>query len=170
MVNSWTEASAHIKTRPLDRPDNQSYNIKKCLQEAVRDTMARHCSGISNTDDPAALQELQSRHPASEIPPSLDHTPPAITVAVELVHSTLVGFSKGSSPGWSKLHAQHLLDATNLSAPITSECLVAFTKWINLLLSGLGHPLLAPWLCGAPLTALNKKSGGFCPIAIGETF
>ena len=28
---------------------------------------------------------------------------------------------------------------------------------------------LAPWFCGAPLTALAKKGGSFHPIAVGET-
>ena len=28
---------------------------------------------------------------------------------------------------------------------------------------------LAPWFCGAPLTALAKKSGGFRPIAVGSS-
>ena len=28
---------------------------------------------------------------------------------------------------------------------------------------------VAPWFCGAPLTALIKPGGGFCPIAVGET-
>ena len=27
---------------------------------------------------------------------------------------------------------------------------------------------ISPWLSGAPLTALNKKSGGICLFAIGE--
>jgi len=39
---------------------------------------------------------------------------------------------------------------------------------MNHLLAGKGPSCLAPWLCGAPLTALLKKSGGVRPIAVGE--
>jgi len=36
------------------------------------------------------------------------------------------------------------------------------------LLSGKAPSCLAPWLCGAPLTALLKKEGGIFPIAVSE--
>ena len=39
---------------------------------------------------------------------------------------------------------------------------------MNHLLSGKAPSCLAPWLCGAPLTALRKKGGGVRPIAVGE--
>ena len=36
------------------------------------------------------------------------------------------------------------------------------------MLSGKLDRRIAPWLCGAPLTALRKKSSGFRPIAVGD--
>ena len=45
-----------------------------------------------------------------------------------------------------------------------------FGKFINFLFSAKAPLCLAPWLCGAPLTALVKKSGGVRPIAVGEVF
>ena len=54
-------------------------------------------------------------------------------------------------------------------APAASECLQALTHCVNYLLSGKLDPCAAPWFCGAPLTALIKPSGGFRPIAVGET-
>jgi len=81
----------------------------------------------------------------------------------------LVGIPKGTSPGASKRHAQHLLDALSGStAPAAGECLCSLTCFTNHLLSGKGPSCLAPWLCSAPLTALLKKGGGVCPIAVGE--
>ncbi len=45
------------------------------------------------------------------------------------------------------------------------------TRWINLLISGKAHPLLAPWLSGAHLTALIKPNNkGYRPIAVGDCF
>jgi len=41
---------------------------------------------------------------------------------------------------------------------------------MNFLLAGKASPLLAPWLCGAPLIAPLKKNRGVCPIAVGEIF
>ena len=47
-----------------------------------------------------------------------------------------------------------------------------FSLWYQLwslwFTSATPSPLLVPWLCGAPLTALLKKNGGFRPIAVGE--
>ena len=83
----------------------------------------------------------------------------------------LLMFPKGSSPGGSRRHIQHLVDATcDTKAPAAHECFVEVTRWLNLLLGGKVHRLLASWLCGAPITALNKKNlDGFRPIAVDET-
>ena len=54
------------------------------------------------------------------------------------------------------------------TAPAAGECLRSLTCFMNHLLSGKGPACLAPWLCGAPLTALLKKGGGVRPIAVGE--
>ena len=43
------------------------------------------------------------------------------------------------------------------------------TRCINVLLSGKLDSRVSPWFCDAPLTALIKPGGGFCPIAVGET-
>ena len=70
-------------------------------------------------------------------------------------------FQKAYSPGASKLQVQHLLDAvTGSTAPAAREWLLSLTCLMNHLLSGKAPPCLAPWLCGAPLTALLKKGGG----------
>ena len=36
-------------------------------------------------------------------------------------------------------------------------------------MSGKAPHLAAPWPCGAPITALHKKKGGVCSIAVFET-
>ena len=65
---------------------------------------------------------------------------------------------------------EHLTEPIlNCSAPAFQDCLMELTRWLNHLLSGKGNPLLAPWLCSAPLTALHKKDQrGFQHIAVGE--
>ena len=54
-------------------------------------------------------------------------------------------------------------------APSGQSCLDSLTFFGNNLIAGKLPTTIAPWLCGAPLTALKKKSGGFGPIAVGET-
>jgi len=79
------------------------------------------------------------------------------------------GFPKGTSPGTSKLCAQHLLDAiSGTTAPAAWDCLASLTCLMNYLLSGKAPSCLVPWLCGAPLMALLKKEGGIFPIAVSE--
>ena len=68
------------------------------------------------------------------------------------------------------MRIQHLLDATiGNTAPAANDCLASLTRWTNCLLAGQLDRRLSPWLCGAPLTALLKPSGGVRPIAVGET-
>lgn len=44
-------------------------------------------------------------------------------------------------------------------------------RWLNLLVAGKAYVLLAPWLYGAPLTALIKPDNkGFRPIAVETAF
>src|SRR5207248_10878210 len=51
-----------------------------------------------------------------------------------------------------------------------SELLSAITSFANTLLSGQCHPSVLPILFGGSLIALEKKSGGIRPIAIGYTW
>ena len=47
-------------------------------------------------------------------------------------------------------------------------CLDELTLLMNILLAGRMDHRAAPWLVGAPLTALVKKGGGFRSFAVGE--
>ena len=54
-----------------------------------------------------------------------------------MVLNCLQAFPKGTSPGASKLHAQHLLDAiAGTAAPDAHDCLTSLTCLMNYLLSG----------------------------------
>ena len=128
-------------------------------------------NGNATYDDDQALTDLLRRHPQKSLPATKD-IPTPLAVSTEVVLSALKRFPRGSSPGASRLRIQHLLGAIcGTTAPASSECLVQLTKWLNQLLSGTAHSLLAPWLCGAPLTALKKpNSDGYRPIAVGEVY
>jgi len=115
--------------------------------------------GVAGYDYDSAYQDLLARHPSSPCPDiGVKSTVPALTVDESMVLSCLRAFPKGTSPGASKLRAQHLLDAiAGSTAPAARDCLLSLTCLMNHLLSGNAPPCLAPWLCGAPLTALLKK-------------
>ncbi|XP_062518293.1 uncharacterized protein LOC134193482 [Corticium candelabrum] len=125
--------------------------------------------GTAAHNDTQALEELLQRHPQHVLPDWNDDIPPPLTVSSESVLSALHDFPKASSPGASQLHCQHLLDATDgNSSPLSKDCLDRLTRLICFLLSGQADSRIAPWLSGAPLTALLKKQGGIRPIAVGE--
>ena len=83
--------------------------------------------------------------------------------------AALRAFPKATSPGAAKLRAQHILDAVSGTiAPAAQTCLEHLTRLMNKLLAGAIDPQVAPWLSGAPLTALVKKKGGYRPFVVGE--
>ena len=125
--------------------------------------------GVAGHDDNNAYQDLLKRHPCSSCPIVTSPSQSSLTIDESMVLICLRAFPKGTSPGASKLRAQHLLHAiAGSTAPAAKECLLSLTRFMNHLLSGKAPSCLAPWLCGAPLTALLKKGGGIWPIAVGE--
>ena len=113
---------------------------------------------------------MQRRHPDDVLPTWCEALPPPLVANTSVVLSCLEAFPRGSSLGFSHLLAQHLLDAikgTNVHA--AANCLDNVKKLMNLLLSGKADHRIAPWLRGALLTALHRSSGGFRPIAVGDT-
>ena len=124
--------------------------------------------GRTSADNVEALNDIIARHPHHSLPIQSDnHTiSPSITIDLCGVTFALKRFPRGS-----KLRAQHLLDSTSGStSPYAPSCLSELTRFINMLLAGKIDARIAPWLVGAPLIALQKKDGGYRPIAVGEVF
>ena len=125
----------------------------------------------ASENDSNTLQDLINRHPLHPLHSWSDKLPPALCATASHVPESLKGFPLGSSPGFSKLRPQHLLDAiVGTCTPAAQECLDRLTQWINVAVSGKMDRRIAPFMTGAPLTALCKKGGqGVRPIAVGET-
>jgi hypothetical protein len=65
------------------------------------------------------------------------------------------------------LRHTHLLEMISCGIPqVSKECLNALTNLTNTLAAGRAPRDIAPWLCGASLAALSKRSGGVRPIAV----
>ena len=66
---------------------------------------------------------MLARHPPADLPTWDDSLPPQLVVNREAVMLALGSFPRGSSPGGSKLRAQHLVDAmTGTTVPAALEC------------------------------------------------
>ena len=122
-------------------------------------------------EDDATLDALRQRHPAA---PSDRAAPPdpsllgAAQVTEEHITKAVRSFPAGSSGGPDGLRPQHLVDM--VTCVVAGPALVtALTSFVNLLLEGQCPPEVAQVLFGGRMFALQKKSGGVRPIAIGYT-
>ena len=123
------------------------------------------------TDIDATYAKLQERHPD---PPSDSRqaTDPAgfsaIQVTEQQVMSAIRTFPPGSAGGPDGVRPQHILDLVccRENGP---ALLTAITAFVNSLLDGKCHQAVTPILFGGTLMALEKKTGGIRPIAIGYT-
>ena len=170
----WEVATSQAKS---PRPSTSSNNLQRALFKGReghygKAIQALQSQGIASPNNVSALIDLIHRHPQSPLPPHQANFPPPLSTSPKMVRATLQSFPKDSSPGGSGLRIQHLIDlASNSAIPASWDCLNSLTRWLNHLLSGKANPALAPWICGAPLTALHKKGNkGFRPIAVGEIY
>ena len=125
--------------------------------------------GCGSSDDNKAFEELIGRHPIHNLPSLSDNIPPSLVVDSAAILAAPKAFPKGSRPGASRLHGQHLIDAISGSISLDAQlCLKNLTRLVSKYLSGNLHVDIAPWLIGAHLVALRKKSGGVHPFAVGE--
>ena len=94
---------------------------------------------------------------------------PVLQVEPGQVKSAIFSFPQGSSGGLDGLLPQHLKDLIRIEGASTA-LLLAVTRFINLVLSGMVPAEVRHVFFGARLIALAKKDGGTRPIAIGCTF
>jgi len=79
-----------------------------------------------------------------------------------------MSFPAGSSAGPDGLRPQHLKDLVSCQER-SPDLLTALTRFVNMVLSGRCPEEVAPFFIGGRLIALEKKSGGIQPIAVGMT-
>ena len=176
LVSLWIDARSAAGHR---RNVKQSSSMKKKQRALFLAREGRYgdamqslrSNGCAPVDDMSAFEELKHRHPYQPSPDWSDDVPPPLFVTSALVLEALKTFPRASSPGFSKLRSQHVIDAIIGNAtPSAQDCLESLTRWINFALSGKMDRLISSWLSGAPLTALFKKhdGGSVRPIAVGE--
>jgi len=131
---------------------------------------------LCSDDKPAADSEetynkLLECHPApppGRGPAPDPHNDTAIQVTEEEVIKVIRTFPAESSGGPDGVRPQHILDLVNCreSGP---GLVTSITAFVNCLLEGKCNPAVVPVLFGGQLIALEKKSGGIRPIAVGYT-
>ena len=117
------------------------------------------------------LTKLQQKHPQASLkdgslPDPKQYNPLSIDEAD--VRKAVLSFPTGSSVGHDGLRPQHLKDLMQCRES-RSDYLAALTAFVNLVLAGHCPDDIAPTFFGGRLIALNKKSGGIRPIAVGFT-
>jgi len=117
------------------------------------------------------LRKLQEKHPLATLDGStlpLPQSDNILSVTELEVRKAVMSFPAGSSGGPDGLRPQHLKDLLNCREA-GSDLLTTLTAFVNMLLAGRCPSVVAPIFFGGRLIALNKKSGGIRPIAIGFT-
>ena len=123
--------------------------------------------------DDDTYSALQSKHltpPLNTCIPPPPTNPVSIHVSASEVMAAIQSFPNGSAGGPDKLRPQHLKDLVQgEEVPEESPFLCALADFCTLLLQGNAPVEVRPFLFGASLVALRKKSGGVRPIAVGCT-
>lgn len=141
-------------------------NIKAALRLICSDDKPADCSET-------VFAALQSKHPSSASDSQLIPNPSrgdftSLQVTESSVLKALKSFPAGSSGGPDGLRPQHLVDLVSCKTG-GPALLSSLTGLVNLVLRG-GCPIsVIPIFFGARLIAIEKKSGGLRPIAVGYT-
>ncbi len=178
-VDATSTAAAHQPPRPrptarLDEGLALAMAVRSKLEDGnVRAAVRIICSDEKPAlNNDATLNALRQRHPPAAVnritvpdPSTFD----AVHVIEQDVTTAIRSFPAGSAAGPDGLRPQHLLDLITCKEA-GQELVSATTSLVNLLLEGRCPPEVGTVLFGGRLFALQKKSGGVRPIAIGYTW
>ena len=137
--------------------------------------LSRACAALTEPaplpPSQATFEQLSAHHPQSAMP-DISRLGPARPAAVpELSSEAVIGalktFPRASATGPSGLRADHIKET--LATAHGDEVTAHLVGPCQLLAKGEAPAVVAPYLGGARLHALPKKTGGVRPIAVGET-
>ena len=113
---------------------------------------------------------MEEKHPQAEVPSAPEEAPsePPFTCSSRQVYEAVRSFKAGTAAGPSGLRAEHLKEAKGRGEGRGAAALGAITRLVNCMAAGKVSEEVAPFLFGANLFAVIKKSGGFHPVAVGD--
>lgn len=186
-VSKWkTDPTTTIPTgrQPspsIHKPQQSQQMISKKVEAKLSDGDIRGAIRLLCSDDTVApynqstIDSLLDKHPPHPEPlnfpvmPDVDEHPAEATE--EEILATISSFPPGSAGGLDGLRPQILKDLVGISTGDTGMKLVkTICSFADVVLCGKVPDVVCPTLFGASLTALNKKSGGIRPIAVGNTW
>ena len=163
----------HDKRRRVLRDSQLSQAVAAKLEDGNVRAAVRLLMSEDSPAEPCSdsLAKLQEKHPQATV--KADDLPPSspvqsLSVDESQVRLAVLSFPAGSAGGPDGLRPQHIRDLL-LCREAGSDFLTALTAFVNLVLAGRCPLDVAPIFFGGRLLALNKKSGGIRPIAIGFT-
>ena len=164
------------QVRPVSHSHNVDDQLSKLITAKIEDGNIRAALRVLLSDDTlaevndATFAKLQDRHPhAAENRQNVPDPLPAeacLQVFECDVKAAISSFPTGSAGGPDGLRPQHVSDLLNC-LEAGPALLTEITAVVNLLLQGNCTSSIIPIIFGGNLTALNKKSGGIRPIAVG---
>ena len=118
----------------------------------------------------ASKKEMEDKHPQADPPPVSEEEPSesAFTCSSRQVYDAIMSFKSGTAPGPSGLRAEHLKEAKGRGEGRGAAALGSLTRLVNCMAAGSVSQEVAPFLFGANLFAVIKKSGGYRPVAVGD--
>ena len=170
--------SASVDSRQVKRRDaTGDSKLSQAVAAKLEDGNVRAAVRLLLSDDLPAepstdnLIKLQEKHPqatvkAEDLPSTLQVQ--SLSVDESEVRRAVLSFPAGSAGGPDGLRPQHVRELL-LCREVGSDFLSALTAFVNMILAGRCPSDVAPIFFGGRLLALNKKSGGIRPIAIGFT-
>jgi len=159
------------------RQKSSSSTISQAVSAKLEDGNVRAAIRLLMSEDspaapsPQSLKEIREKHPPSSSGLTDLPTPRSqqcVCADEAEVRQAVLSFPAGSAGGPDGLRPQHIRDLL-MCREGGPEFLSALTAFVNVVLAGRCPLNAAPVFFGGRLLALNKKSGGIRPIAIGFT-
>ena len=181
----WAEAKTGLdqkvtrgrkkKTVEIEQLTLEECNARRCKSKAQEGQYSRAVQSLVSHGlaefSPAALSEMQRKHPAPrrpQPPPPTSVMPPRAFSTAEVATAAL-SFPKGSGAGPSGMRPEHFKSVLkNTSAALANKALGALTRAVNAMGAGKVPAQVRPFFCGARLVAGKKKDSSLRPIAIGN--
>ena len=144
----------------LFEDESRSHHTVDSAISLARDGLIGKASRVLVSDGIAPNNDitwklLQSKHPSCPLPLAPELTPKPLSLGHNFdILSVLKSFPKDTAAGPSGLRVQHLLDAASI--PLTTSICSSLKSIVNLLASGQAPNVIAKFLAGGALTALNK--------------
>lgn len=158
------------------RKSDKSQDIAKIVQGKIDDFDVKGAVRVISSSDslagstPEVLNEMQAKHPGGSTPRVHELDVEPIVVTSGAVKKKIASFPSGSAGGPDLLRPQVLKDLLSESNGDAGKRLLdSITAFVNVVLAGSVPDSIRPFFFGANLFALTKKTGGYRPIAVGNT-